>query len=86
MQNIQADTAMRNSLSKAEEEKADKLSALQRKDSSQQRPMPQPTMPTPGAGFGTTSPFGQQMNPLAARFASLAAAQKRNNNNTDDNK
>ena len=88
MQNIKADTAMRNSLSKAEEEKAEKLSSLPKKDpSAPQRPMmPTPTMPTPSSPFGAPSPFSQQMNPLAARFASLAASQKRNNNNTDDNK
>ena len=88
MQNIKADTAMRNSLSKAEEEKAEKLSSLPKKDASApQRPMmPTPTMPTPSSPFGAPSPFSQQMNPLAARFASLAASQKRNNNNTDDNK
>ena len=90
MQNIQADTAMRNSLSKAEEEKADKLSSLPRKDSSSQsRPiMPTPPMPSAPPTFGAPpNPFNQQMNPLAARFASLAAAQKRNNNaGSDDNK
>ncbi len=78
MQNVQADTAMRNSLSRTESEKADKLSSSQKESSS---PLPkQVTMPQ------TTSPMGaftQPMNPLAARFASLAAAQKKNN---DDKK
>ena len=41
----------------------------------------------PSFGGQPTNPFSQQMNPLAARFASLAAAQKRNNNSgSDDNK
>lgn len=91
MQNIQADTAMRKSLSKSEEEKADKLSSMQKKDTSSMplpRPsMPQSSMPSMPSGFGTPSPFSQQMNPLAARFASLAASQKRNNTTgSDDNK
>ncbi len=88
MQNIQADTAMRNSLSKSEEEKADKLSSLPKKEASN-TPPPRPisTIPSTSPNFSAPpSPFAQQMNPLAARFASLAAAQKRNNNNTDDNK
>ena len=83
MQNIQADTAMRRSLSRAEEEKVEKLSS-----SSAKKDMPKPPMPTPPAfnpGFGGGVPaFNPQMNPLAARFASLAAAQKKNN--TEDNK
>lgn len=89
MQNIQADTAMRNSLSKSEETKAEKTSASIKKDSAQQtNPISsKPQMPSPsfgGTGFGGGSPFSPQMNPLAARFASLAASQKKNN--TDDNK
>ena len=83
MQNIQADTAMRNSLSRAEEEKVEKLSSASAK-----KEMPKPTMPSAPAfnsGFGGGVPvFNPQMNPLAARFASLAAAQKKNN--TEDNK
>ncbi|MBQ4542462.1 MAG: flotillin-like protein FloA [Clostridia bacterium] len=86
MQNIQADTAMRKSLGRAEEEKADKLGSAQKKDSSMPRPPMTPTMPTAPTGFGSPSPYAQQMNPLAARFASLAASQKRNNVTTDDNK
>ena len=87
MQNIQADTAMRKSLGRAEEEKADKLSSTQKKDTSLPRPSVGPAVPqSPMGGFGAPSPFAQQMNPLAARFASLAAAQKRNNVTTDDNK
>jgi len=80
MQNIQADTAMRNSLSRAEDEKVEKLASASPKKESK------PSMPPPpsfNGGFGGGS-FNPQMNPLAARFASLAAAQKKNN--TDDNK
>ena len=82
MQNIQADTAMRRSLSRAEEEKVEKLSnAAPKKD----LPKPMPTPPAFNPGFGGGMPaFNPQMNPLAARFASLAAAQKKNN--TEDNK
>lgn len=79
MQNIQADTAMRNSLSKAEEEKAEKLSS--KKDvSSQSRPLPQGFG---GATYASTPSYGSQMNPLAARFASLASAKR---GTTDDDK
>ena len=84
MQNIQADTAMRNSLSKTEEEKTEKLatSTAQKKDASLVNPRP----PIPGMGgpFGQPSPYTPPMNPLAARFASLAAAQKRNSGIDDD--
>ncbi|MBQ8452067.1 MAG: flotillin-like protein FloA [Clostridia bacterium] len=83
MQNIQADTAMRNSLSKTEEEKAEKIS---KKETLPQKPSTVSSNP-----FGGTSTFGTQsqsqqapMSPLAARFASLAAMQKKNN--TDTNK
>lgn len=88
MQNIQADTAMRKSLGRAEEEKADKLGSAQKKDPAASRPPmgPPPISTTPLGGFGSPSPYAQQMNPLAARFASLAASQKRNNVTTDDNK
>ena len=85
MQNIQADTAMRKSLSNSENEKAEKLAA--KKDSSSQRPMmPTPPMPSGFGGFPQMGPgsMSQQMNPLAARFASLAAAQRRNNNTDSD--
>ena len=85
MQNIQADTAMRKALSRAEEEKIERNSSTSRSEPTPpSKPIPQPT-----PNFSTTtSPFGQssfspQMSPLAARFASLAAAQKKNN---DDNK
>ena len=81
MQNIQADTAMRNSLSKTEEEKTEKLStsnSAPKKDNSLVNSRP----PMGGSPFGQT-PYTPPMNPLAARFASLAASQKRNN--TDDN-
>ena len=80
MQNVQADTAMRNSLSRAEEEKVEKLSTVAAKKEAM--PMPAPKPPIQNTGFGSGG-FNPQMNPLAARFASLAAAQKRNN--TDDN-
>ena len=81
MKNIQADTAMRNSLSRAEEEKADKLASRKGESpASAPKPIPQ------NGSFGTPPPsFTPQMNPLAARFASLAAAQKRNNNSDDNN-
>ena len=84
MQNIQADTAMRNSLSKAEEEKVEKLSGVSAKKEPAFAPKPTPAPQPTGFGGG----FNPQLNPLAARFASLAAAQqqKKNNNNTDDNK
>lgn len=81
MQNIQADTAMRNSLSKTEEEKTEKLAtsnSAPKKDNSLVNSRP----PMGGSPFGQT-PYTPPMNPLAARFASLAASQKRNN--TDDN-
>ena len=84
LQNVQADTAMRNSLSKSETEKAEKIATVQKTESSNNS-MPKPFPPigqsqTPPSfgGFG-----GQPMNPLAARFASLAAAQRKNN---DDKK
>lgn len=86
MQNIQADTAMRKSLSNTENEKAEKLAS--KRDSS---PAPRPIMPSPNSGFGGFGQVGngamsQPMNPLAARFASLAAAQRKNNTDTDNNK
>ena len=83
MQNIQADTSMRKSLSYAEEKKTEKLDS--KKDSMSSRPAP---MPNSGFGsFGQMAPnsMSQPMNPLAARFASLAAAQRRNNNSDSDN-
>ena len=90
MQNIQADTDMRRSLSKSEDEKAEKI-ASQKKDAAQTtgvntRPMAAQSPFGASPSFSNPS-FNPQMNPLAARFASLAAAQKRNNNNSgDDNK
>ena len=85
MQNIQADTAMRKSLSNTENEKAEKLAS--KKDAS----APRPIMPSPNSGFAGFGQAGngamsQPMNPLAARFASLAAAQRKNNTDTDNNK
>ena len=82
MQNIQADTAMRRSLSRAEEEKVEKLSSSSVKKDAPKPPMPSTPAFNPGFGGGVPA-FNPQMNPLAARFASLAAAQKKNN--TDDN-
>ena len=86
MQNIQADTAMRKSLSNSENEKAEKIAS--KKDA--QQSAPRPIMPSPNSGFGGFSQMGngamsQPMNPLAARFASLAAAQRKNNADTDTN-
>ena len=85
MQNIQADTAMRKALSNTENEKAEKLAA--KKDS---QTAPRPIIPPSSSGFGGFSSMGagsmsQPMNPLAARFASLAAAQRKNNTDTDNN-
>ncbi len=86
MQNIQADTAMRKSLSNAENEKTEKLASKKETTSSFPKYTPQPSG---GSGFGF-SQFSQSMpsstpsmNPLAARFASLAAAQRKNNSTTD---
>lgn len=84
MQNIKADTAMRNSLSKIEDEKAEKISEKKA------NPI-EPRMPVGSGGFGG---FGSAMAPnnappppnsLAARFAALAAAQRKNNANNDNN-
>ncbi|MBR3885803.1 MAG: flotillin-like protein FloA [Clostridia bacterium] len=83
MQNIQADTAMRKSLSNSENEKAEKLAS--KRDT---QAAPRPIMPSPNSGFGgfgQTGAMSQPMNPLAARFASLAAAQRKNNTDTDNN-
>ncbi len=85
MQNIKADTAMRNSLSKSEEEKAEKIS--ERKSAPSESRIPTPM----GGGFGGYSgPMAPTQAPppansLAARFAALAAAQRKNNNNNDNN-
>ena len=81
MQNIQADTAMRKSLSNSEEKKAEKIES--KKDSQSSRPAPLPSSGFGGFSQMNSSPMSQPMNPLAARFASLAAAQRRNNNNSD---
>ncbi len=80
MQNIQADTAMRQSLSRTEEEKLDRMTSSNKKDQLTAKPATPNTNANPfasGAGFG--GGFSQPMSPLAARFASLAAAQKKNN-------
>ncbi len=82
MQNIQADTAMRNSLSQAETQKVEKLSATQKTENSFTSISPKPLSSIQPSS--QPSAFNQPMNPLAARFASLAAAQKKNN--TDDKK
>lgn len=86
MQNIQADTAMRKSLSNAENEKTEKLASKKETTSSFPKYTPQSSG---GSGFGF-SQFSQSMpsstpamNPLAARFASLAAAQRKSNSTTD---
>lgn len=83
MQNIQADTAMRKSLSNAEDEKTEKLASKKDNQSNSRPPI------TPNSGFGGFSQMApgastQPMNPLAARFASLAAAQRRNNSTDSD--
>ena len=87
MQNIQADTAMRKSLSKTEEEKAEKLANNQtKKEPAPVKPQMVGGFGSPSGfgssgfgsgGFGSPGGFGSQMNPLAARFASLAAASKK---------
>lgn len=82
MQNIQADTAMRKSLSDAENEKTEKLAS--RKETQSSKPLPQPSSSSFG-GFGGMG-SSQSMNPLAARFASLAAAQRKNNTDSDTKK
>ncbi len=91
MKNIQADTAMRNSLSRVEDEKAERMTSPASMAKVQQR------KEQTNQGMFNTSPFAtnnnmvppppsnfnpQPLSPLAARFASLAAAQKKNN---DDN-
>ncbi len=76
MQNIQADTAMRNSLSKTEENKSERIAAQKKEAANTNAPIPK--APMQNSGFGGSS-FTPQMNPLAARFASLAASQKKNN-------
>ena len=82
MQNIQADTAMRKSLSNSEEKKSEKLDSKREAQSS--RPAPLPNTGFGGFPQANSSPMSQPMNPLAARFASLAAAQRRNNNTDSD--
>ena len=86
MQNVQADTAMRNSLSRSESEKAEKILSAQKTESSMSmpsKPFSSISSTQPSLGQLGSGSFNQPMNPLAARFASLAAAQKRNN---DDKK
>ncbi len=83
MQNIQADTAMRKSLSNSENEKADKLASKKNDMMANARP----SIPAPNSFGGFSQMPGsisQPMNPLAARFASLAAAQRKNNNTDSD--
>ena len=101
MQNIQADTAMRKSLSRIEEEKVERLTSPSRREAQTQAQkqsappppafnqtnyaQPQPFAPSFNASNNQNSggTFNQQpLSPLAARFASLAASQKKNN---DDN-
>lgn len=103
MQNIQADTAMRKSLSRIEEEKVERLTSPSRRESQanasksssssstpsfsqNQFSQPQPFAPN----FSSSSSGGtfnqQPLSPLAARFASLAASQKKNNDDTKPNK
>lgn len=84
MQNIKADTAMRNSLSKAEEEKAEKIAEKKSNPVETRIPLPQ----TGGyGGYGgpmaPTQATPPSPNSLAARFAALAAAQRKNNANND---
>ena len=89
MQNIKADTAMRNSLSKAEDEKLDRLNSARKETPNMPIARPQtggPIIPPTIPSFNPSSfnpQMPQPMNPLAARFASLAA--QRRNNNTDNN-
>ncbi len=85
MQNLQADTAMRKALSRTEEEKVERSNSSSRRENNVS-PIPKPQQSS-ASPFGTSPSFGQtnftpQMSPLAARFASLAAAQKRNNDDT----
>ena len=101
MQNIQADTAMRKSLSRVEEEKVERLTSPSRREnianakaqqqrSSFMQPQPYPTpnpqpYPAPNTQSNSSSSsqtYNPQLSPLAARFASLAASQKKDN---DDN-
>lgn len=86
MQNIQADTAMRNSLSKSEEEKAEKISTVTAQKKENQTSSSPFAPKSSGVGGFSAGGYTPPMNPLAARFASLAAAQKRNNTSDDDNK
>ena len=101
MQNIQADTAMRKSLSKVEEEKVERLTSPSRRENAA-NVRAQSQMPPFG---GSSQPFGPQqpfnnpatqnynnnqsynppLSPLAARFASLAASQNQKKGTTDDN-
>ena len=82
MQNVQADTAMRKSLSNSEEKKAEKIDA--KKEAQQSRSTPPPPSSFGGFSQMNANPMNQPMNPLAARFASLAAAQRRNNGTDSD--
>lgn len=82
MQNIQADTAMRKSLSKVEEEKVERLTSPSRRDMQANAPKQAPMAPQPQQPQNNNGTYNQQMSPLAARFASLAASQKK----TEDKK
>ena len=78
MQNVQADTAMRRSIVRTEDKKLDSQSNVAETQAQRQTSVPSSF----ASGFVAQTPQQfQQMSPLAARFASLAAAQKRNNNN-----
>jgi len=101
MQNIQADTAMRKSLSKVEEEKVERLTSPSRRENQINARPPQPQMNPFNSGASPSympqQPFNQMpptqnsqsynppLSPLAARFASLAASQQQKKTTTDDN-
>ena len=94
MQNIQADTAMRTSLSKVEEEKVERLtspSSFAKQQQQKSQANQPPFIPSSGTkNSGTTSgqsTFNPQLlSPLAARFASLAASQKKGTDDNNDKK
>ena len=74
---------MRNALGRSENEKADKISGNSSSSSNSPLPKSLSGFGQPAQSQSPLSNFNQPMNPLAARFASLAAAQKKNN---DDKK
>ncbi len=94
MQNIQADTAMRTSLSKVEEEKVERLtspSSFAKQQQQKSQANQPPFIPSSGTkNSGTTSGQStfnpQPLSPLAARFASLAASQKKGTDDNNDKK